>query len=177
LGRRAFGYAVRRNLDEQKRKTLEYVFDPDTGPFKSSDVRAWFEKEFPQTEDNEDFTPIRNLLKASTISEADSRARLDIELIGQSRVALDSLITVFPVIGFVDWWRKKRQRYARYVGVEFLLFDNIARARIDDGVRHPEYLAGEARTRPRDWCAGLLYAVARRRFALNDAAWPSSWAT
>lgn len=96
-----YRYMVRRNLDEQKRELLEHVFKQGAGPFESGDLREWFEGKFPQSEDNEDFTPIRNLLKASTLVEAEARARLDTELIGQSRLALDALITVFPVIGFV----------------------------------------------------------------------------
>jgi hypothetical protein len=96
-----YRYFVRRNLDKQKRETLAYITKDNSEEFKTVKVRIWFEGEFPEADDNEDFTPIRNLLKVSTINEIDLRARIDSELISQSRVPLDTLITVFPVIGFV----------------------------------------------------------------------------
>ena len=70
-------------------------------------ILEWFEARFPADQDNPEFTPIRNLLNAAkagyaqrSLDEIDLRARIDSELIGQSRVLLDTLITVFPVIGF-----------------------------------------------------------------------------
>jgi hypothetical protein len=98
---------VRRNLDDQKRQTIDHLAsNRETSPSEALD---WFEEQFPEGDDNEEFTPIRHLLRAAakagkkaadSLHEIDFRARIDSELIGQSRVVLDALITVFPVIGF-----------------------------------------------------------------------------
>ena len=61
----------------------------------------WFASRFPEQEDNPLFSPIRNLLKVPERDEIELRARMDGEIITQSRVTFDALITVFPVIGFV----------------------------------------------------------------------------
>lgn len=92
---------VRRNLDQQKEKTLDWL--GKDGKLSAKEAGAWFEETFPAADDNTEFTPIRNLLKAAekSLDEIDLRARIDAELIKQSRVVVDTLITIFPVIGFV----------------------------------------------------------------------------
>ena len=106
---------VRQNLDVQKKRVLlrfaaiSRANQRRTSGRQASLVEAsatkevykWFVQCFPQDKDNPDFTPIRNLLKVSEAEEIRIRARIDSELITQSRVPLDTLITVFPVIGFV----------------------------------------------------------------------------
>ena len=102
---------VRLNLDEQKKKTLDEFQKtlankiPDTPASKTPEVLfEWFEQNFLDTQDNPEFTPIRKLLKATktggSVADIDSRAAINSELFSQSRVVLDTLITVFPVIGF-----------------------------------------------------------------------------
>ncbi|WP_456740472.1 hypothetical protein [Bradyrhizobium sp. USDA 4469] len=90
---------ARLNLNKQKEKTIGALKETLPSP---ADALTWFEKEFPAKDDNTEFTPIRNLLKAAgrSLDDIDLRARIDSELISQSRVLLDTLITVFPVIGF-----------------------------------------------------------------------------
>lgn len=105
---------VRQNLDIQKRAVLRrFAAVARTKqrrnarqaslvePAATKEVYKWFSERFPQEQDNPDFTPIRNLLKVSEAGEIELRARIDCELIRESRVPLDTLITVFPVIGFV----------------------------------------------------------------------------
>ena len=112
---------VRQNLDLQMERTLEkyrLVVEASSLPRKraptssqkgnalfqpaySEEVYSWFKREFPEEQDNRDFTPIRNLLKVADADEIDLRARVDSDLIAQSRIPLDTIITVFPVIGFV----------------------------------------------------------------------------
>jgi hypothetical protein len=105
---------VRQNLDIQKKRVLrrfaaiartKHRRSSSQGslvePTATKEVYSWFSTRFRQDQDNSDFTPIRNLLKVTEAEEIDLRARIDTELIVQSRVPVDTLITVFPVIGFV----------------------------------------------------------------------------
>ena len=109
---------ARQNLDRQKRELMQWYrnalsrrLPTDKFPTQRELAEAWllqfknagdaFKHSHPEEQDNPLFSPIRNLLRVPEKDEIEIRARIDKELIAQSRVTLDALITIFPVIGFV----------------------------------------------------------------------------